>query len=152
MPMCRTLSLPEVLNGHCTVSPSIFSLLHKGYYFHYVISRRRDALFILILLMNMSVFSYKEIRLKIFSKYFLNHCAAVVPFYLATVVYSKCQSALDCTTQYVSIVQQLNDRYILDAQQRKRDATLLGILPDFQSNTWSAMPNTNCISFKNAAR
>lgn len=76
----------------------------------------------------------------------------MVSFKLATVVYIKCQSVLDWTKKYVNIMQQLNARCILGAQWRKRDATLLGILPDFQSDSWSEMPNTNCISFKNAAR
>lgn len=76
----------------------------------------------------------------------------MVPFKWATVVYIKSQSALDWTKQYVNIMQQLNAGCILDAQWRKRAATSLGILPDFQSNSWSEMPNTNCISFKNAAR
>lgn len=57
------------------------------------------------------------------------------PFKSAPVVCIKCQSALDVTKQYVNIMQQLNARCILDAQQRKRDATSLGILPDFQSNS-----------------
>jgi len=59
----------------------------------------------------------------------------VAPLKLASIAYIKYRSALDQTKQYVNIMQLLNARYILDAQQRKKDATSLGILPDFQSNS-----------------
>lgn len=64
-----SLSLSEVSKGHCTVSSPILSLLYEDEYYHNMISRS-DTLHICIPLMNVSVFSHKEVGLKCLANVF----------------------------------------------------------------------------------
>lgn len=64
--------------SHCVTTSSILSLIYEGYYYHKRINTTSDILHICILLMNMTVFSHREVRFKMFSKCFfkLMYCSA----------------------------------------------------------------------------
>lgn len=67
----ESVCLSEVSKGHCAVSSPILLLLYDDQCYRNMISRRSDTLHIFIVLMNMAVFSPKEVRFKMFSKCFL---------------------------------------------------------------------------------